>query len=158
MGKTCFLIFIRLHYIIAYQAKILELLTWMNAYFLVMEWNFCWSRIWMSLAVIIFLISSTWSIYYLRNFLCFLQATTGDWNPNFQVVITHALQLYAASIRLDFPYEWMESTERNLITSVWTFYHLDHTYFDHLSRESCANHRVIGAKVFWPSIVVTHTP
>ena len=30
MGKTCFLIFICLHYIIAYQAKRLELLTRMN--------------------------------------------------------------------------------------------------------------------------------
>ena len=27
--------------------------------------------------------------------------------------------MYAANIHLDFPYEWMENTERNLITSVF---------------------------------------
>ena len=92
-GKTCFLILYVSIITSLLIKKSLELLTRMKAYFLAMEWNFCWSRIWMRLAVIIFLISSTWSIYYLRNFLYFLQATRGDQNPNFQVFITHALHV-----------------------------------------------------------------
>ena len=57
------------------------------------------------------------------------------------------------------PQEWVECIERNLITCVWTFYHLssDHACFDHLSRETCAKRSVV-AKAFWPSIVVARTP
>ena len=49
-----------------------------------------------------------------------LRATRGARNPNLQVVVTHAshVQMYVASIRLDFHEECMECTERNLIKSV----------------------------------------
>ena len=64
-GKTS------LHFFIAYQARSQELSTWIDTFFLlVMEWNFCWSRIWINLAMVIFLISAM-IIYHLRNFTYF---------------------------------------------------------------------------------------
>ena len=47
-----------------------------------------------------------------------LRATWGARNPNLQVVITHAS--HVCSMR---SMEWMECTEPNFITHVWTFYH-----------------------------------
>ena len=51
-------------------------------------------------------------------------------------------RMYVASIRLDFHQEWMECTERNLITPVLNICHCE-TYTKHSVR----------AKAFWPSIV-----
>ena len=68
-------------------------------------------------------------------------------------------RMYVAIIHLDFNLEWMERTERNLITRVWTFYHplSEHACFDYLSRETYAKYSD-AAKAFWHSIVVAHTP
>ena len=146
MGKTCFLIFLCLHYIIAYQAKRLELL--MRIEFSCDYISNQFSGPYLGFFVCggklgfreisdqysykkqpskirhyvrkktfsfpgggncplrppaMYGPGSTWSIYYLRNFLYFLQATRGDRNPNFQVFIMHVLHGCSLSIRLDFP-------------------------------------------------------
>ena len=68
-------------------------------------------------------------------------------------------RMYVASIRLHLKNEeWVECTERNLITYVWAFYHSssDHFCFDYFSRETYTKHSD-GAKAFWPSVVVART-
>ena len=48
-----------------------ELSTWIDTFFLLfMEWNFCWSRIWINLGMVIFLILAM-IMYHLRNFIYF---------------------------------------------------------------------------------------
>ena len=47
----------------------------------------------------------------------------------------------------------------NLIMHVWTFNNLesDYAHFDHVSRKTYVEHS-FGAKAFWPTIIVAHTP
>ena len=47
----------------------------------------------------------------------------------------------------------------NLIMHVWTFNNLesDYAHFDHVSRKTYVAHS-FGAKAFWPTIIVAHTP
>ena len=164
--KLVFLILICLHFIIAYQARSVELLTWINAYFLVMESNFfwSWSRIWMSLGVIIFLIdlshihvnkrtnsrlgwtkySDLYEIVYLSLVLIslwfiyyltkFLQVKRGADKPKFQVVIMHALYV-CSQHAFGLPLR-MNGMHRM---------QLDHLHLDLLSL-------VIWSHMFWASI------
>ena len=67
--------------------------------------------------------------------------------------------MYVASIRLDFHWERVEYTKRNLITRVSNVYSSlsDHACFDRLTPETYAKHS-IGAKAFWRSINVARSP
>ena len=49
--------------------------------------------------------------------------------------------------------------EGNLIMHVWTFNNLesDYAHFDHVSCKTYVAHS-FGAKAFWPTIIVAHTP
>lgn len=66
----------------------------------------------------------------------------------FSITLIHRCGLYKARIYLDFNQDWMECIEHNLITLIWTSYHLisDCVHFD-ISHENFVVHSA-GSRTF----------